>query len=48
MEGRENCSRDVLNERRNLFLIFNITKEHVVVSEAIHGGEGRRTDKGLF
>lgn len=44
VERRANCSWDVVYGRRNLFSISNITKEHVVVSEAIHGGEGRQTD----
>lgn len=43
VEGRRNCGWDVLYERRNLFPILKITKEHVV-SKASRGVEGRQTD----
>lgn len=48
MEGKRNWGWDELYERRNLFSIFKITKEHVVISEVIRGVEGRQTDMGLF
>ena len=48
VEGKRNWGWDELYERRNLFSIFKITKEHVVISEVIRGVEGRQTDMGLF